>query len=107
MVGDVVWAPFPFTDMTQVKLRPVVVVADVQDRREHDWLVCEITSQTGHIREIPIARADMQFGQLQSRNSRVRPDRIATVDESQFVRTIGRLTDAKLADVLAVVRALF
>lgn len=107
MVGDVIWAPFPFTDLTQTKLRPVVVLADVRDGRERDWMVCEITSQVGHLREIPITRADMQFGRLRSRVSRIRPDRMATLDERVFVRTIGRLTDAKLAEVLAAVRGLF
>ena len=107
MVGDVVWAPFPFTDLTQAKLRPVVVLADVRDLGENDWVVCEITSQVGHIREIPITHGDMQTGRLRSRNSRARPDRLATLDEKVFVRRIGRLTDAKMAEVLGAVRGLF
>ncbi len=107
MVGDIIWAPYPFTDLTQAKLRPVLVVADVRDVREDDWIVCEITSgRARHIREIPIARGDLQSGELR-RGSKVRPDRLATLDEKVFEDTIGRLTDAKLAEVLAAVRALF
>jgi len=107
MVGDIIWAPYPFTDLTQAKLRPVLVVADVRDVGEDDWIVCEITSgRARHIREIPIARGDMQTGQLH-RGSKVRPDRLATLDEKVFEDTIGRLTDAKLAEVLAAVRGLF
>ena len=107
MVGDIIWAPYPFTDLTQAKLRPVLVVADVRDVREDDWIVCEITSgRARHIREIPIARGDMQTGQLH-RGSKVRPDRLATLDEKVFEDTIGRLTDAKLAEVLGAVRGLF
>ena len=107
MVGDVVWAPFTFTDLTQSKLRPVLVLADVRDGNQHDWVVCEVTSGRAiHAREIPLAQSDFRTGGL-NRNSRARPDRLTTLEESVFLRTIGRLTDAKLAEVLAAVRGLF
>ena len=44
MVGEIVWAPFPFTDLSQSKVRPVLVIADVRETAESDWIVCEITS---------------------------------------------------------------
>ena len=108
MVGDIVWAPFPFSDLSQAKLRPVLIVADVRDGRERDWIVCEITSgRASHAREIPITSGDMKSGRLRRRNSRVRPDRLTTLDEGIFQRTIGRLTDTKLAEITAAVRNLF
>ena len=108
MVGDIVWAPFPFTNLTQTKLRPVLVISDVRDGRERDWIVCEITSgRVVHTRSIPIAPGDMQSGRLRRNNSRVRPDRMTTLDESVFQQTIARLTDDKLAEITAAVRALF
>ena len=104
MVGDVIWAPFPFTDLSQTKMRPVLVLADVGMR---DWIVCEITSSRGaYAGEITIAPTDMQVGRLQP-NSRVRPDRIATLNENIFQGTIGRLTAAKQAEIAAAVRSLF
>ena len=107
MTGDIVWAPFPFTNLTAAKTRPALVVADVRDGSEHDWLLCEITTgRVHHAREITIARNDMLAGRLRA-NSRVRPDRMATLNESVFGNYIGRLTDAKLAEILAAVRALF
>ena len=44
MVGDIVLAPFPFTNLQEAKIRPVVVVADVTYPGEQDWIVCEVTS---------------------------------------------------------------
>ncbi|MDE2785879.1 MAG: hypothetical protein OXL37_04380 [Chloroflexota bacterium] len=40
-------------------------------------------------------------------DSKVRPDRLATFAESRFGNTVARLTDAKTAEILAAVRALF
>ena len=107
MTGDIVWAPFPFTNLTTVKTRPALVVADVRDVRENDWILCEITTgRVQHVREIAITRNDMLGGRLRA-NSRVRPDRMATLNESEFGNYSGRLTDAKLSEILTAVRNLF
>ena len=104
MVGDVVWAEFPYTDLSSAKDRPAIILADVGMR---DWVLCEITS-VGQVRpgDIAIANSDLQVGRL-PRRSRARPSRIHTLNESVFRRTVGRLTDAKLSEILAAVRNLF
>ena len=108
MVGDVVLAPFPFTNLQGAKIRPVLVVADVRDGTERDWIVCEITSgRAAHAREVAIMPGDLQTGRLHRRNSRARPDRLTTLNESVFQRTVARLSDAKTAEVLAAIRSFF
>ncbi len=42
--GDVVLAPFPFTDLTQTKLRPAIVVW-ASATRSNDTTICFISSQ--------------------------------------------------------------
>ena len=107
MVGDIVWAPFPLDRPGNTKVRPVLVVADVRDGAEDDWIVCEITSSSmSHSREIGIDPGDMQPGQLR-RGSKVRPDRLTTLNRSVFQRTAGHLTNAKLSEIRAEVRNLF
>lgn len=107
MTGDVIWARFPFSDLSVWKFRPVAVVTDVREMRENDWLVCEITtSSIPYAKAIPIGRNDMQSGRL-PRESRIRPDRIATLNESVFKDYIGRLTDAKLSEIATAIRGLF
>ena len=39
--GAVVLVPFPFSDLSQTKLRPTVVLSDVG---QGDWILCQITS---------------------------------------------------------------
>lgn len=64
------------------------------------------TSPIPHRRAIPISSADLVAGSL-APDSKVRPDRLATFADSRFGNTITRLTEAKTAEVLAVVRSLF
>ena len=107
MVGDIVILPFPYTDTQNSKDRPTVVLADVSDGQFADWIVCPITTSKGsHRRAIPIIAADLLVGSLYP-DSKARPDRLATFAESRFGRTVGRLTDDKLAEILAAVRSLF
>ena len=99
--------PFPFTDLSQSKVRPAIVLADVGNLGEPDWIVCEITtSPVRRVRETAIGVDDLQAGTLRS-GSKARIDRLATINERVFLRTIGRLNDAKRAEILTAVRGLF
>ncbi len=107
MVGDIVILPFPYADSEDAKDRPTVLLADVGDGRYADWIVCPVTtSPIPYRRAIPISATDLTSGRLRP-GSKVRPDRLATFSENRFGNTVGRLTDAKLAEILAAVRSLF
>ena len=41
--GSVILVPFPFSDLSQSKLRPAVVLADAG---RGDWILCQITSKS-------------------------------------------------------------
>ena len=104
MVGDVVLAPFPFTDLSEIKVRPAVVLASVGTQ---DWVLCEITSSQ-QVRDLYIAigPGDMATGSLKLR-SWARPDRLTTLNDTVFERKLGRLSLAKHAEIAAAVRSLF
>lgn len=42
MKGDVVVVPFPFSDLTQAKRRPALVIAELEG---DDLILCQITSR--------------------------------------------------------------
>ena len=105
VVGDIVVAPFAYADRNRFKRRPVLLLRDVG---MYDWITCEITSQryASRSNQIDIEPADLATGDL-DRPSVVRFNRLQTINEARFGTYIGRLTDEKLAEITAAVRALF
>ena len=104
MVGDVVLAPLPFTNLSGIKIRPAAFLADVGMQ---DWVLCEITSNPQlRDRYIAIGRDDMDRGRLRLQ-SWARPDRLTTLNDSVFKKRLGRLSTAKHAEIAAAVRSLF
>ena len=58
--GEVVVVPFPFTDLSSVKVRPALVLASLS---RGDVILCQITSQAaGHPEAIPVLAADFEPG---------------------------------------------
>ena len=41
--GDVVLVPFPYSDLSQTKVRPAVCLADAG---RGDWILCQVTSNS-------------------------------------------------------------
>jgi mRNA interferase MazF len=55
-VGSVVLVPFPFSDLSQSKLRAAIVLASA-DRE--DWVLCQVTSRPyGDTRALELRDAD-------------------------------------------------
>jgi len=60
--GAVVLVRFPFSDLTRVKLRPAIVLAN---SGRGDWVLCQITSKTyGDSMAVQIEDASFQSGSL-------------------------------------------
>ena len=96
--------PFPFTNLSEVKSRPAVVLADVG---MGDWILCEITSRRRQRPgDIEITTNDWEHGVLE-RDSWARPARLHALHESLFRETVGHLKEPKLAEILSAVRQLF
>ena len=76
--GDVVIIPFPFSDLTQAKRRPALVLAPLKG---DDLILCQITSQ--QIKDsysISLNHSDFNSGTLRQQ-SNIRPNRIFTADK--------------------------
>ena len=73
--GDVIVVPFPFSDLTQAKRRPALVLAELEG---DDKILCQITSR--HIRDryaVELDDNDFEAGDLRQK-SNIRPNRLFT-----------------------------
>ena len=95
--GDIVVVPFPFSDLTNAKRRPALVIPALED---NDLILCQITSQT--IKDnyaIPIDDKDFETGSLKQ-PSNIRPNRIFTADNQIILYRVGNLKPDKLNQVI-------
>lgn len=102
--GDVVLVPFPFSDLSEAKLRPAVCLADAG---RGDWVLCQVTSNPhGDPAAVPLVAADFASGSLQL-DSFARPGKLFTASRGLVVRSVGRLNPAAFDRLLDAVVALF
>jgi mRNA interferase MazF len=102
-VGSVVLVRFPFSDLSDSKLRPAVVLADVG---LHDWILCQVTSNPyADSRAVPLTDSDFASGSLR-RTSYVRPGKIFSANTLLMERLVGELKQPKLISVVDAVISL-
>jgi mRNA interferase MazF len=96
--GDVVVLNFPFSDLSQTKRRPALVLAALQ---RDDLIHCQITSQAredGY--SVRLEASDFVGGGL-NQSSRIRPNRLFTADSGIVLYRAGQVSPDKLNETLA------
>jgi mRNA interferase MazF len=92
--GDIVLVPFPFTDLSETKLRPAVVLW--VDGKGQDVTLCFISSQAiDRVTEdeFVISPSDSDFAQTGLKGaSKVRVARIVTLERQLLQRRLGQLS---------------
>lgn len=95
--GDVVVAPFPFSDLSTSKKRPAVVVAALTG---DDVVLCQITSKTiTDNYAISVRDADFTSGGLRQ-PSNIRPNRLFTAEGKIILYRAGVLSTQKMQEVV-------
>lgn len=101
--GEVVLVPFPFSDLSQSKVRPAICLADAG---RGDRVLCQITSSPyGDPVAVPLDDHDFASGGLMVA-SFARPGKLFTAHVGLVVRSVGVLTPAAFARVLSAVVAI-
>jgi mRNA interferase MazF len=101
--GEVVLVPFPFSNLSQSKVRPAVCLADAG---RGDWVLCQITSSAyGDPVAISLDDPDFASGGLLIA-SYARPGKLFTAHTGLMVHSVVVLTPAAFARVLSAVVAL-
>lgn len=96
--GDLLLVPFPFTDLSATKRRPVLALTTAD--RYGDFIALPVTSRPQTDHGLPIPAEDMLTGTLPAA-SWVRTDRVVTLNASLVVKTIGRISDRFVAAAVA------
>jgi mRNA interferase MazF len=98
--GDVVVLPFPFSDLTQAKRRPAIIIAELEG---DDRILCQITSQ--HFQDaysVQISDTDFEEGSLK-KVSNARPNRIFTADSKIILYRAGHLKADKVQNIIELI----
>jgi mRNA interferase MazF len=96
--GQIVLTPFPHTDLSGAKLRPVLMLRRAS--RYDDWLVCMVSSkldqaETGFDEVLAATDADFAASGLKA-PSVLRLSRLAVLDGTLLVGSIGNLGNGRL-----------
>ena len=100
--GQIVLTPFPYTDLSGAKLRPVLMLRQASLRFD-DCLVCMVSSQiqqaeAGFDEFLDPADSDYTLSGLKA-PSVLRLSRLAVLDGALLAGSIGRISDERLARV--------
>jgi mRNA interferase MazF len=95
--GDIVVVPFPFSNLSDAKRRPALVLANLDG---NDIILCQITSVARNDQyAIPLDNSDYLNGNL-STKSFVRPNKIFTADKGIILYIACQLRPKKTQEVI-------
>ena len=105
---DILLVPFPFSDLSGRKVRPVIVVSkDKFNESSYDIIVCAITSNlTKNNYSLKIDSSDLESGKL-FKGCCIKAESIFKIDKKRVIKTIGCLKKEKFSNVLEKIDSLF
>lgn len=100
-IGEVVFLDFPYTNYQKSKVRPAVIIA--KGDFDNDYIVAYVTTEIDSYgfskNSIKLNKEDLDSNDLKF-NSLIRIDKTIVADPTIFSRTVGRLKEYKLKEVL-------
>ncbi|MCA1759002.1 MAG: type II toxin-antitoxin system PemK/MazF family toxin [Bacteroidales bacterium] len=104
-IGDIVLIPFPYSELSQIKVRPAVVITETKDKYK-DLVVSAISSV------IPSKISEREFIIPTSAKNNLRvksvvkADRIVTLKRERVITVMGQLTDNELNKFKSILLAM-
>ena len=98
---DIVLIPFPYSDLSTIKKRPVVIISNKNYHKNNiDVICCAITSNTKAIhRGVNIFSSDLSEGRLKV-ESIVKPGKIYSIQKDRIIKKIAKLNIPKTKEVI-------
>lgn len=103
--GTIVLIPFPFSELTQIKIRPAVAIAETKDKYK-DFILAAISSQ------VPVNLSPDEIvvspdaGNGLRVKSVIKVDRLFTLKQEKIIATLGTLTEKDINLLKQIFRSL-
>lgn len=108
--GDILLIPFPFTDLTDAKQRPAVVLSSSRfNRMHHDVIIAAITSRVPRTLgddEYLLSKDEQKSAGL-PKPSLVKVGKIVALDQTLTKKRLGRLSADTIENLTAILFAIF
>ena len=103
---SIILVPFPFSDLTNTKKRPALVISNTEfNRKNEDVICCLITSNPAAKDSIKITSKDIESGFLEF-DSKIKPHRLFTVSKNIIYKVLCKLNKKKSQIVIDEVNKL-
>jgi mRNA interferase MazF len=96
--GDILLVPFPFSDLSASKRRPVLALTGAD--AYGDFIALAVTSRPQSEHGLAIEPADLESGALPA-PSWIRTNRIVTLNSSLVVKSVGRVSERIVSAAVA------
>tara|TARA_Y100000310_G_scaffold328062_1_gene395483 strand:- start:26859 stop:27194 length:336 start_codon:yes stop_codon:yes gene_type:complete len=98
--GEIVIVPFPFSDLSNIKNRPVLVISKNQDNDSvEDIITCGITSHLKNTKySLFIDNNDLEEGEIPSK-SRIKIDKLFTIKKNIIQKKVAKINKETLKKV--------
>ena len=94
--GDIVVLPFPFTDLTNCKLRPALIISNEKyNRKKNVIVICISTQQSLKAYTLVLKQEDLKLGKLQKK-SYIRFQNIFTIEKRLIKKIVAKLNTKSL-----------
>ena len=105
---DIVLVPFPFSDLSDQKVRPVLILSnDAYNRQSVDVVVCGLTTNLSPVPySITIEVTDVEQPGTLRHKSRIKADTIASLEQTILIKQIARLKLPVFRQVIAMIEDL-
>lgn len=100
--ADIILVPFPFTNLSDTKIRPCLVLIDA----EFDVTVSFITTQTGWNDNASVIIKPSATNGLK-KESLIRLNKLATIDKELIIGSIGILSKDEIGKVNVKLKEIF
>ncbi|MEK6823508.1 MAG: type II toxin-antitoxin system PemK/MazF family toxin [Nanoarchaeota archaeon] len=98
---DIILIPFPYTDLSQNKKRPAIILSNNEhNSKNQDLICCAITSNPReYVNSVKFSFKDLDIGNLPF-ESRAKPNKIFTLNKNLIIKRLAKLNINKSKEII-------